>query len=180
MVTVLFGSQDPIPDTTDTGRHLMRMESEDKGGSEDEETREELTMREMGIIFPKTEKSERNRESNGEKGKAKEGKDLTSFGISQIVNKDCLPRAEDSLITDVDTETEESAAGNSWVRCWRDRGRGTWLVCRLSRWKECCCTNTIAGAVTKTHFSVSQGAAAAASDPVALVGMERSCPERGH
>jgi hypothetical protein len=51
----LLGSQDPIPDTTDTGRHLMRMESEDKGGSEAEETREELTMREMGIIFPETE-----------------------------------------------------------------------------------------------------------------------------
>jgi hypothetical protein len=30
----LLGSQDPIPDTADTGRHLMRMESEDKGGSE--------------------------------------------------------------------------------------------------------------------------------------------------
>ena len=99
----------------------MRMESEDKGGSEAEKTREELTMREMGIIFPETEKSERKGDSNGEKGKAKEGKDLTSFGISQIVNKDCLPRAEDSFITDVDTETEESAAGNSWLTCWRGR-----------------------------------------------------------
>jgi hypothetical protein len=39
-------SQDPIPDTadTDTGRHLMRMEFDDNGGSESEETREELAM----------------------------------------------------------------------------------------------------------------------------------------
>jgi hypothetical protein len=51
----LMSSQDPIPDTADTGRHLMRMESEDKEGSKAEETREELTMREMGSIFPETE-----------------------------------------------------------------------------------------------------------------------------
>jgi hypothetical protein len=38
LLLLLLGSQDPIPDTTDTGRHLMRMESEDKGGSEAEET----------------------------------------------------------------------------------------------------------------------------------------------
>jgi hypothetical protein len=44
-------SQDPIPAAV-TGRHLMRMESDDKGGSEAEETREALTTREMGIIFP--------------------------------------------------------------------------------------------------------------------------------
>jgi hypothetical protein len=37
-------SQDPIPDTADTGRHLMRMESDDNEGSESEETREELAM----------------------------------------------------------------------------------------------------------------------------------------
>jgi hypothetical protein len=55
----LLGSQDPIPETTNTGRHLMRMELEDKGGSEAEETREELTMREMGNIFPETEEAER-------------------------------------------------------------------------------------------------------------------------
>jgi hypothetical protein len=36
------------------------MESEDKGGSEAEETREELTMREMGSILPETENEERN------------------------------------------------------------------------------------------------------------------------
>jgi hypothetical protein len=53
-----LGSQDPIPDTADTGRHLMRMQSEDKGGSEAEETREELTMREMGSILPETESRE--------------------------------------------------------------------------------------------------------------------------
>jgi hypothetical protein len=34
----LLDFQDPIPDTADTGRHLMRMESEDRGGSEAEET----------------------------------------------------------------------------------------------------------------------------------------------
>jgi hypothetical protein len=46
-------SQDPIPAAV-TGRHLMRMESDDNGGSEAEETREALTTREMGIIFPGT------------------------------------------------------------------------------------------------------------------------------
>jgi hypothetical protein len=34
------------------------MESENKGGSEAEETREELTMREMGSILPETESRE--------------------------------------------------------------------------------------------------------------------------
>jgi hypothetical protein len=47
-------SQDPIPAAAVKGRHLMRMESEDNGGSEAEETREALTIREMGIIFPGT------------------------------------------------------------------------------------------------------------------------------
>jgi hypothetical protein len=47
-------SQDPIPAAAVTGRHLMRMESDDNGGSEAEETREALTTREMGIIFPGT------------------------------------------------------------------------------------------------------------------------------
>jgi hypothetical protein len=52
----LLGSQDPIPGTAaDTGRHLMRMESEDKGGSEAEETSVAFTTPEMGIIFPETE-----------------------------------------------------------------------------------------------------------------------------
>jgi hypothetical protein len=60
-IVCLFDSQDPIPDT-DTERHLMRMESEDKGGSVGEETREELTTREMGSIFPETEEPERERE----------------------------------------------------------------------------------------------------------------------
>jgi hypothetical protein len=55
---LLLGSQDPIPDTADTGRHLMRMESEDKGGSEAEETSVELTVREMGNIFPETDEEE--------------------------------------------------------------------------------------------------------------------------
>jgi hypothetical protein len=50
-----LGSQDPIPDTADTGRHLMRMESGGKGGSEAEEIWEELTMREMGSILSETE-----------------------------------------------------------------------------------------------------------------------------
>jgi hypothetical protein len=59
---LLLGSQDPIPDTADTGRHLMRMESEDKGGSEFEETREELTMREMGSILSETEEAEAERQ----------------------------------------------------------------------------------------------------------------------
>jgi hypothetical protein len=59
----LLGSQDPIPDTADTRCHLMRMEPEDKGGSEAEETREEFTMREMGSIFPETEEAESGRES---------------------------------------------------------------------------------------------------------------------
>lgn len=43
-----------VCDTDDTGCHLMRMELEAKGGSESEETREESTIREMGVIFPKT------------------------------------------------------------------------------------------------------------------------------
>jgi hypothetical protein len=30
IVWLLLESQDPIPDTADTGRHFMRMESEDK------------------------------------------------------------------------------------------------------------------------------------------------------
>jgi hypothetical protein len=47
-------SQDPIPAAAVKGRHLMRMESDDNGGSEAEETREALTTREMGIIFPGT------------------------------------------------------------------------------------------------------------------------------
>jgi hypothetical protein len=67
LMLLLLASQDPIPDTADTGRHLMRMESEDKGGSEAEETREELTMREMGSILSETE-AESKRQSEGEKG----------------------------------------------------------------------------------------------------------------
>jgi hypothetical protein len=46
-------SQDPIPAAV-TGRHLMRMESDDNGGSEAEETRAASTTPEMGIIFPGT------------------------------------------------------------------------------------------------------------------------------
>jgi hypothetical protein len=63
----LLGSQDPIPDTADTVRHLIRIESEDKGGSKAEETREELTMREMGNIFPET------KEAKKQGGKEREG-----------------------------------------------------------------------------------------------------------
>ena len=61
MLTIvrLLAPQDPIPDTADTGRHLMRMESDDKGGSEAEETREELTTPDMGTIFPETEEERR-------------------------------------------------------------------------------------------------------------------------
>jgi hypothetical protein len=62
LLLLLLGSQDPIPDTADTERHLMRMESEEKGGSEAEETREALTMREVGIIFPEIENREKERE----------------------------------------------------------------------------------------------------------------------
>ena len=58
---LLLGSQDPNLDTADTGRHLMRMESDNKGGSKSDETSEELTMRETGIIFP--EKRRRKRET---------------------------------------------------------------------------------------------------------------------
>jgi hypothetical protein len=60
----LLSSQDPIPDIVDTGRHLIRMELEDKGGSEAEETREELTMREMGNILPETEEAEKQERKN--------------------------------------------------------------------------------------------------------------------
>ena len=35
-------------------RHLIRMESDDNEGSKSEDSRGELTMREIGIIFPKT------------------------------------------------------------------------------------------------------------------------------
>jgi hypothetical protein len=41
------------------------MESDDNGGSEAEETREALTTREMGIIFPGTNNSEERREGKG-------------------------------------------------------------------------------------------------------------------
>jgi hypothetical protein len=63
---VWLDSQDPIPDTADTGRHLMRMESNDNGGSESEETREQLAMEEMGIIFPERQ-SEGRMEEEGDK-----------------------------------------------------------------------------------------------------------------
>jgi hypothetical protein len=65
----LMGFQDPIPDTADTRRHLIRMESQDKGGSEAEETREELTMREMGSIFPETEEGWRNKKRRRRSGR---------------------------------------------------------------------------------------------------------------
>jgi hypothetical protein len=44
IVWLLPDSQDPIPDTADTGRHLMRIEAEDKGGSKVEENSVELMM----------------------------------------------------------------------------------------------------------------------------------------
>ena len=53
-----FVSHDPNPVAV-LGRHLMRIESNDNGGSESEEIREELTIRDMGIIVPRTYKRER-------------------------------------------------------------------------------------------------------------------------
>jgi hypothetical protein len=150
---LLLGSQDPIPDTADTGRHLMRMESEDKRGSEAEETREALTMREMGSIFPGTEEAEAEAEAQqNEKRIGRQWKEgLTSFGISQIVNKDCLPRAQDSFITELDTETKDNGMS--------DRGGGTWSKGgggRGERGGKACCTNTAAGGTgTKTHLNAS-------------------------
>lgn len=40
------------------GRHLMRIVPVENGGSESEETWDELTRREMGVIFPKAKKKE--------------------------------------------------------------------------------------------------------------------------
>jgi hypothetical protein len=60
-------SQDPIPAAAVTGRHLMRMESDDNGGSEAEKTRDALTTREMGIIFPGTKRDQTMTERRGER-----------------------------------------------------------------------------------------------------------------
>jgi hypothetical protein len=65
----LLGSQDPIPDTADTGRHLIRMESEDKGGSEAEETSVAFTIPEMGMIFPETKERKKDEEDTGGGGR---------------------------------------------------------------------------------------------------------------
>jgi hypothetical protein len=91
----------------------MRMELEDKGGSEAEETREELTMREMGSIFPETEE-EKEEDKQEEEGVVWR----TSSLVLEILHKDCLPRAQHSSIADLDTDTKESRTGNRW------RGRG--------------------------------------------------------
>jgi hypothetical protein len=159
----LLGFQDPIPDTADTGRHLMRMESEDKVGSEVKENSVELTMREMGSIFPETEEAERQGD-NEKRKEGIEGKGVTSFGISQIVNKDCLPRAEDSVITELDTETKDNGISGrgkgTWSkggrRTWSEGGRGTGSRGGGGRGEKACCTNTAArGTVAKTHFRAS-------------------------
>jgi hypothetical protein len=47
-----------------------------------------------------------------ERREGMEWEDLTSFGISQIVNKDCLSSAESCFITDLDTENKESRSGD--------------------------------------------------------------------
>jgi hypothetical protein len=105
----LLGSQDPIPETFDTGRHLIRMESEDKGGSEAEETREELTMREIGSILPETARDDSEEEK---KRSLEEEMNLTSFFIMQIIDKNYLSGDEGVFITKLDSETKEKC----WVK----------------------------------------------------------------
>jgi hypothetical protein len=126
---------------------------------------------------------------------------LTSFVISQIVNKDCLPRAKDCFIADFDTETKDRLMSNCWMVRWRSRGerggrdrgkrggtdrgkrggrdrgkRGgkyTWNGCRLCSWEEGCSANTETGwAVTKTHLGARESAAAATREPVTFVSRE--------
>jgi hypothetical protein len=128
--------------------------------------------------LPETEEAEAERQSEERKGRQWKERSLTPFGISQIVNKDCLPRAEDSVITKLDTETKESGAGDCWMTCWKDRGedrgerRGRR---RRGRGGKACCTNTDAGGtVTKTHLSTRQCAAAATREPVTFVGRKYS------
>jgi hypothetical protein len=41
-----------------------------------------------------------------ERGGGRGGQGMTSSWILQIVNKDCLARAEDCSVTDLDSETE--------------------------------------------------------------------------
>jgi hypothetical protein len=57
----------------------------------------------------------------GQEERREAREDLTSFGISQIVNKDCLSRAEDCFIADLDTETKQSGTGDCWMTCGGDR-----------------------------------------------------------
>jgi hypothetical protein len=45
-----------------------------------------------------------------EREEGREG--LTSSRILQIINQDCLARAEDSFVTDLDSETEASDRRN--------------------------------------------------------------------
>jgi hypothetical protein len=98
---------------------------------------------------------------------------LTSFGISQIVNKDCLPRAE-AIITDLDTETKDDGMSDGGGRStWSDGGRG-----RGERRGKACCANTAAGGTgTKTHLNSSEGAVAATREPVTFVGSKWIYPE---
>jgi hypothetical protein len=65
----------------------------------------------------------------------------------------------------------------------QDSWTARWLACRTCRltcWKESCLTNTIAGAVTKTHSSARESAAATTREPVTSVACEWRCPESGH
>lgn len=51
-VELVLVSQDPTTDAADMGRHLMRIESKGSDASESEKIPEELTIREIGVIFP--------------------------------------------------------------------------------------------------------------------------------
>jgi hypothetical protein len=84
-------------------------------------------MREMGSILSETEEAEAEAQQS-EKRMGRQWKEgLTSFGISQIVNKDCLPRAQDSFITELDTETKDNGMSGRGMRTWSKGGGGTWI-----------------------------------------------------
>jgi hypothetical protein len=51
---IVWFCQEPIADSV-TGRHLIKMSPEDRGGSEREDTREELTTIERGANVSETE-----------------------------------------------------------------------------------------------------------------------------
>lgn len=52
VLLLLLISNDPILDSSDMGRHLMRIEPTNGVGLKCDGTLEELTMREIGVIFP--------------------------------------------------------------------------------------------------------------------------------